>query len=947
MSAERWRRIEELFHEAADLAPIPRAEFLSRVCVGDDELRRQVESLLDNDKSKDDVLEAAVAEAVDQLPDDLLGQQIGPYVVTELLGAGGMGEVYRARDTKLERSVAIKVLPAALAQDPERLARFEREAKVLAALNHPNIAQIYGIEDRALVIELVDGQTLQGPLPIETALNYAKQIADALEAAHEKGIIHRDLKPANIMVTPEGVVKVLDFGLAAVAQSSDPSKPANSPTLTISPTRAGMILGTAAYMSPEQAAGKPVDKRADIWSFGVVLWEMLTGKGLFGGETISHTLAAVLTKEPDLRQVPVKTRRLLQSCLEKNPRRRLRDIGDVGLLLEEGEPPTTAPSRSLLGSMGWIAIASVAIVAAGVAGWGWWRATRPRERPLVRLNVDWGADISLPSPTAAGSSVALSPDGMRLVFVARVSGGQPRLFTRKLDQPQATELPGTEQAVAPFFSPDGQWIGFSVGRETSKISVEGGAVVPLAGDVEAPASSWAEDGIIVGHLGRGLVRIPFGGGAPTPLTQLTGGELLHAYPEILPGGKAVMFVSYQGAGPDAATIEAVSLMDHRQKILMPGGASPHYAPNGYLIYVQKGTLFAVAFDPDKLETHGNAVPILDDVGLSPSGSGEFDISGAPSGSGTLVYRSGRALGGTGMLTIQWLNAAGKKEPLLAKPGFYATPRLSPNGKRLALQVTEVAGENLWVYDPQRDAMTRLTFGGGAYLEPIWSPDGRYVVFGSLTKGIFWTRADGAGQPQTLTQSKGYQVPWSFTPDGKWLAYYELAGGGQIWTVPVEDQDGQLKAGKPEQFLKNQFNDIGSAFSPDRHWLAYTSNESGKDEVYVRVFPQPASGQGGKWQISNSGGTQPAWSRSGRELFYRVGDQIMAANYTVNGDTFVAEKPRVWIAKLGGVEWDLAPNGKRVAVLTPADTTEAPKQEHEVVLLLNFFDELRRRVTTGK
>jgi serine/threonine-protein kinase len=384
------------------------------------------------------------------------GTRRGPYEILAPIGAGGMGEVYRALDTKLKREVALKVLPDFFASDPERMARFQREAEVLASLNHPNIAQIYGVEERALVMELVPGESPKGPLSLETALNYAKQIADALEAAHEKGIIHRDLKPANIMVTPAGVVKVLDFGLAAVAQLADSSNPANSPTLTISPTRAGMIMGTAAYMSPEQARGRPVDKRADIWAFGVVLFEMLTGKRLFEGETVSDTLAQVLTKQPDWEQVSAKVRRLLKRCLEKDPKKRLRDIGDAWELLDDA-PAAIAPSPSQLGRTGWVA-AAVLVVALGVALWAPWRARKAADRPLTRLDVDLGADVSLPAPGAA-SSVAISPDGTRLVYA---SGSPPKLFTKRLDQPKPTELPGTEGTTTPFFSPDGQWLGFYV-----------------------------------------------------------------------------------------------------------------------------------------------------------------------------------------------------------------------------------------------------------------------------------------------------------------------------------------------------------------------------------------------------------------------------------------------------------------------------------------------------
>jgi Tol biopolymer transport system component/predicted Ser/Thr protein kinase len=874
-----------------------------------------------------------------------VGDRLGPYEILAPLGAGGMGEVYRAKDTKLDREVAIKVLPAALAEDPERLARFEREAKVLASLNHPNIAQIYGIEDRAIVMELVAGENLKGPLPLETALNYARQIADALEAAHDKGIIHRDLKPANIMITPAGVVKVLDFGLAAVTQASDSSNPANSPTLTISPTRAGMILGTAGYMSPEQARGKPVDKRADIWAFGVVLYETLTGRRLFEGETVSDTLAQVLTKEPDWEQVPAKVRRLLKKCLEKDPKKRLRDIGDAWELLEE--EPGTASSRSRFSLLGWVA-AAVLVAALGVALWAPWRAQKPVDRPLVRLDVDLGADVSLPPLSAAGS-VAISPDGTRLVYE---SGNPTKLFTRRLDQPKATELPGTERALAPFFSPDGQWVGFYVRGKLNKISIEGGAVVPLADVPDFSGASWDEDGSILLAEGPGndLVRIPSGGGTPERVEGLGKGEIALAYPQLLPGGKAILFVADSALDEDKLTIEVLTLADHRRKIVARGGASPRYLAAsggaGHLVYVNKATLFAIPFDLDKLETRGTAVPVLDDVAyLSQLGTGQFDISRT----GSMVYR--RSSGGASaiMATLHWVDPTGKKEALLAKPGVYANPSLSPDGKRVALMIGEGGSSDVWVYDPQRDAMTRLTFGGGAYLYPIWSPDGQYVVFGRLRSGgIFQTRADGAGQPQALTQTKSTQAPSGFTPDGKRLAYMEQAPAKvQIWTVPLEDQGGQLKAGKPEQFLKSGFRDGLPTLSPDGRWLAYTSNESGKLEVYVRAFPPPSSGQGGKWQISNNGGTSARWSRDIRDLLYQSGDQIMAASYTVKGNSFVPEKPRVWIAKLGGTEWDLAPDGKRVVVVTPVESAEAPKQEHEVVFLENFFDELRRRAPADK
>jgi WD40 repeat protein len=899
------------------------------------------------------------------------GTRLGVYEVTAQIGEGGMGQVFRARDTKLNRDVALKILPDAFASDPDRLARFTREAQTLASLNHPHIAQIYGLEESggvcALVMELVEGEDLsqqiaRGAIPVADALPMAKQIAAALEAAHEQGIIHRDLKPANVKVRRDCTVKVLDFGLAKAMEPTGAasSKVSQSPTITTpAMTQAGMLLGTAAYMSPEQAKGRVADRRSDVWAFGVVVYEMLTGQRAFKGEDVSDTLAFILTREPDWATLPADTppliRRLLRRCLEKDRTRRLDSAADARLEIDEAlAAPSVvdggalqtlaAPRVAGLRVLTWtLAASTLGLAVALVLLWAPWRAEKPVDRPLARLDVDLGADVSLPALGIGGSSVAISPDGTRLVYA---SGTPVTLFTRRLDQPKATELPGTQGAIGPFFSPDGQWVGFVTDGKLNKISVEGGAVVPL-GDLRGFAgASWGEDGTILVSeaLGKGLLRMPAGGAPPETVAPLGNGERVLAFPEILPGGKAVLFSAVTTPDVDKMTIEVLTLADRHRKILVRGGVFPRYLPTsggaGHLVYVNKATLFAIPFDLDKLETRGPAVPVLDDLAyLAQNGVGHFDISRT----GTLVYRRASA---SAMTTVQWVDPTGRKDSLQAKPRVYGFPRLSPDGKRIALTVIEGGSQDVWVYDPQRDAMTRLTFGGGLYSYPSWSPDGQYVVFSSAGRGVFQARADGASQPHALTQSKGDQYPGSFTPYGKRLAYVEPAGNPQIWTVPVEDQGGQLKAGKPEPFLKSSFNDSFPVFSPDGRWLAYQSRESGTSDVYVRAFPPPSSGLGGKWQISSSGGTELRWSRNGHELVYRSGDQIMATSYTVKGDTFVAEKPRVWIAKLGGTQWDLAPDGKRVAVLTPVETADAPKQEHEVVFLQNFFDELRRRVPVG-
>ena len=901
------------------------------------------------------------------------GTRLGPYEIVAPLGAGGMGEVYRAKDTNLDREVAIKVLPAVVAEDRERLARFEREAKVLASLNHPNIAQIYGLEAngdaRGLVMELVPGSTLSIPQPLEIALNYARQIAEALEAAHEKGITHRDLKPANIMITPEGVVKVLDFGLASVPSREGASDVANSPTVTMAATQAGVIMGTAAYMSPEQAAGKAVDRRADIWSFGVVLWEILTGTRLFAGETISHTLADVLRAPINFEKLPASVPppvvELLKRCLDRDLKTRLQAIGEARIAVQkcltDPKGGTVAPPALVraAGKLPWVA-AALASAAAALFGFGYYSATRPADlKPLVRLDVDLGSSVSLSS--ARGADAILSPDSTRLVFAS-----QGKLFTRKLDQPKATELPGTAGAFAPFFSPDGQWIAYFDGSKLKKLSLESGEQAILCNAAGVGGGSWGPDGNIIAPLSSAsaLSRVPSTGGAPTPVTELAPGETHHDWPQVLPGGKAVLFTSYTSVnGFAGSTIEVVSLTDPkgkagRRKVLQRGGFFGRYAAAshgaGHLAYMNSGTLFAVALDLDALEVRGAPVPVVEQVACNPTfGFAQLDLSGAPSSSGTLLYRSG-GVEGNGLVTIQWLDNAGRMQPLLAKPGAYQRPRLSPDGQRLALEIPTGTGPDVWIYNWPRDTMTRLTFDagvGGLAMSPVWSPDGRYIVFYGKG-GIFWTLSNGAGKPQPLTQGKTPQFPWSFTPDTKRLAWIEAKAGGGfgLWTAPVEGDGAGLRSGKPELFIEDAFDERYPMLSPDGRWLAYMSNESGTFQVYVRAFPD----RGGKWQISSNGGTYPVWSHDGHELFFRSGDgRVMVAAYTVKGDSLAADQPKVWSEKriaeqgmLGYASYDVARDGKRMAALMPVETPESQQAQSHVIFLLNFFDELRRKAPLG-
>ncbi len=572
------------------------------------------------------------------------------------------------------------------------------------------------------------------------------------------------------------------------------------------------------------------------------------------------------------------------------------------------------------------------------------------DRPLVRLDVDLGSDVSLASPQ--GADVIISPDGNRLVFVSR-----GRLFTRRLDQPKAVELAGTAGANSPFFSPDGQWVAFFATGQLKKISVDGGAAVTLCTVIQGRGGSWSEDGTIFASLnGTTLSRIPDAGGTPTTLAELAQGENQLRWPQVLPGGKAVLVSVRHAAGNfDEGSIDVVSVRDGRRKRLQRGGVFGRYLAtskeSGYLLYVNRGTVFAVPLDLDRLEVRGTPSPVLDDVGYgNNNGSAQIDASR----DGTLVYRAGAA---GGLVSLQWLDAAGKTEPLPAKAGTYGQPMVSPDGKQLAVSIANAGARDIWVYDWQRDAMSRLTFDGATFAFPVWHPDGRYIVFsvGYGDGGMSWTRADGARKPQPLTPSKSGQFPWSFSPDGKRLAFADFPGGpgqGDIWTVPVEPvedvQNGGpgLKAGKPEVFLQTPANELYPAFSPDGRWIAYRSNESGTDEVYVRAFPD----KGGKWLISNSGGVMAVWSRNGRELFYRTVDQhIMVVAYAVKGDVFVADKPRLWTEKrladtdLFGRNLDIALDGKRFVAMMSAAASDEQKSQSHVTFLQNFADEVRRRV----
>jgi Tol biopolymer transport system component len=889
------------------------------------------------------------------------GTKLGSYEVVAQIGAGGMGEVYRAHDTKLARDVAIKVLPANFVNDPERLSRFQREARMLAALNHANIATIYGLEQSGgvtcLVMELVPGETLAdrikaGPLPIEEALKIAIQIAEALEAAHEKSIIHRDLKPTNVKVTPEGKVKVLDFGLAKAFEGDVANDDmSNSPTLSAAATMQGVILGTAAYMSPEQARGKAVDKRTDIWAFGCVVYELLTRKQAFHGESTTEILAAVLREEPDWEilpaSTPVKIRDLLRRCLQKDANRRARDAGDARIEIEEAlaapvtaELTTAAPTKGIraLGRRGLILSLGTWLFGAAIAGVAVWNLKPTPQSPpqAVTRTV-----INLPPGRVlagfeSGPAVAISPDGTRLVYAAS-QGGIQRLYLRAMDSLlEAQSIPDTEGASSPFFSPDSQWLGFLSGGTLKKVSVGGGAAATIS-HAASGGASWGSQGMIAFPPGNAtlLQQVPDAGGAPQPLTRFEKGNNSHRWPEFLPGGKAVLFAVGRNVADWAnAQVAVQTVGTGERRDLIQGGTQPRYVAPGHLVYAQGGSLMAVPFDPERLQIKGASVPVVEGVMQSiSSGAAQYSISTT----GSLVYVPGGVKGAERKLV--WVDRNGAEQPLAAPGHAYESPRFSPDGQRIAV----VTDGQIWLYDLSRETFTRFTFEGNANSRPVWTPDGKRIAFFSTKDGplnLFWQLADGSGGLEKLAISDFIHVPDSFSPDGQLLAFHEAnpTTGEDILVLRLSDR-------KVQPFLRTPFNEADPRFSPDGRWIAYMSDESGRSEIYAQPYPGP----GGKWQISTDGGTEPVWNRNERELFYRSGNKMMAVEITTQPN-FALGNPRVLfegpyvLATVPISNYDVSPDGRRFLMVKPTEQVQAAPTQINVVL--NWFEELKRRVPTG-
>jgi serine/threonine protein kinase/Tol biopolymer transport system component len=989
MNPDRWRQVADVYESALEREPAARGAFLAEACREDSDLRREVESLLAQEHTPLVVdhgmvaVAAAVLEGISRLEP---GTVLGPYRVEAFIAAGGMGEVYRARDTKLNRDVALKVLPESLTRDPDRLVRFTREANLLASLNHPNIAAIYGFEDggdvHALVLELVQGPTLadriaRGPLALPEALSIARQISDALAAAHEHGVIHRDLKPANIKVRDDGTVKVLDFGLAKPVQDARSTKTGSEPTMgarespaVISPvvTATGVILGTAAYMSPEQAKGRPADKRSDVWAFGCVFYEMLTGTRAFDVDDVSETFAAVLKGRPDWTALPAETpaaiRRLLRRALEKDPRRRLSDAADARLEIDEAlelaaadasgeriQPGGTTRSQRALP---WAIVAALAI--ALVATIVVWRPWRTVTAPLSQnLSVDLGADAVLGGVIAATTPLAISRDGSMLAFVGE-RDRVDQLYLRRLGQLQAVPLV-TGAVSEPFFSPDGQWVGFvsiSDGK-LKKIPVAGGIAVPIC-DIHsdqpggARGASWGDDDYIVFNPSpeawKKLLRVSSAGGKPEPLSTLSEGEVAHRWPQVLPGAKAVLFSAFETQGGiDASNVVAQRLPSGPSKIVLRGAHYARYLRSGHLVYAQGARLFAVPFDLNRLEVTGQPVAVIQGVmTFKMSGASWFDVSDM----GTLAYVSGPLIGTE--VPILWMRRDGTTTPMRAALRDWRDPRFSPDGGRLAFYVDDGRQLDIYTYEWARDFTTRLTFDPAVHSNPVWSPDGRTIVFSSSRgpkqlANLYWLSADGSGQPHRLTESDDKQLATSWHPSGNYLAFEQQISEDQwdLMILPMEVSGSGWKAQTPQRVLSKNARRPGAMFSPDGRWLAYTSNESGRSEIFVRSFP----GLGVPWQVSSSGGTVPTWSRRRNELFYLSPDShLMVVSYTVEGSTFRANPPEQWsrqpINGRGGPRpFDLHPDGDRFVV--SGDMASKPSAD-KVVLISNFFDEVRRRLS---
>jgi eukaryotic-like serine/threonine-protein kinase len=902
------------------------------------------------------------------------GARLGPYEIQSALGAGGMGEVYRARDTRLKREVALKILPASFASDPDRLARFQREAEILASLNHPKIAAIHGLEEsdgiRALVMELVEGETLadrvaRGAIPIDEALPIARQIAEALEAAHEQGIIHRDLKPANIKLQPDGTVKVLDFGLAKLNDQNVPHGPnvlSLSPTIT-SPalmTGVGMLLGTAAYMSPEQAKGRPADKRSDIWAFGCVFYEMLTGRRAFEGEDVTETVAAVVRGEPQWNALPSALSQscalFLRRCLSKDAKQRLGDIRDMRLAMEGAFEPAVSVSQPVVAAapiwrraMPYAFTAAAAVLVSTIVAWYLWPASTPLNP--VRFFYDLPANQSFRN--AGRPVMALSADGRR--FVYNTTGG---LYLRSFGTLEARLIPGTEPvSTSPFFSPDGNWVGYFDNGQIKRIGLDGGAPVLICAATNPLGVSWERDNTILFGQPAGIMRVSADGGSPQLVIRVNQGESVYG-PQLLPDGDSVLFTITSRTGDsrwDNADVVVQSLATGKRTVLLHGGSDARFIRSGHLLYALRDALFAVPFDPARLQVTGGAVSVAQ--GIARAGNPTANTAAANyavSDTGTLVYLLAGARGGfvagNPVTTLVWVDRKGNEQSFDAPPRGYVYPRISPDGTRLAVDLRD-QDQDIWIWDFQRKTLTRLTFDPSLDGLPIWSPDGKRLVWSSQRGGVqlhlHWQAADGTGMVERLTDRSNPQRATSFTPDGKAIIVTEAQMGGQQDIVMLALDDKR----QVTSLIHTAFDEGNGVVAPDGRWLAYESNESGQYQIYVRPFPAVDSG---RWQLSTNGGRQPLWSRSGDELFYvDPTGALMHVNVVRTAAGFSAAAPvklmngtgyyYAWDDQNRGRTYDVSPDGQRFIRIKESALADRANDPARFVIVENWIEELKRQV----
>lgn len=864
-------------------------------------------------------------------------EQLAQYSLIEKIGQGGMGEVFRARDTNLGRDVALKFLPDTLAHDSDRLSRFEREARLLASLNHPNIASIHDFVEasgkRFLVLEMIEGEDLaerlaRGPMSVDEALNVARQIVDALETAHEEGVIHRDLKPANIKVSTEGNVKVLDFGLAKAWESDATSSDVmTSPTvMASSPTVAGVILGTAPYMSPEQARGGRVDKRTDIFAFGSVLYEMLTGRMCFTGETVSDTLAAVLRAGPDWDRLPEATprpiKRLLRRCLEKKPKQRLRDIGEARIVIdavlsgeaadETPETPAAAvatPRRRARSLVSWGLILVFAVTTA-VAGLAYFRIAR-REVPVVRTSILPPENVRFNLRGIHPGPVVISPDGKRIVYTGREAGGSSLLYVRELDATEATVLAGTEDAGYPFWSPDGLSVGFFANGKLKRVDVSGSPPLTLAEAPVGKGGTWNRRGTIVfaPSFNSPLHRIPDVGGESEPVTAIgtERGENSHRFPVFLPDGDRLLYFA-RGSG-EASTVRIGSLSGDVDRELLRANSNVDYAA-GFVLFLRQTTLMAHRFDPEKLEFAGDPVPVADPVRYIPGAMrGIFSASE----NGMLVYQAGLSVPG-GQLV--WRDPEGNELGRLGDIVQQDTHDISPDGRRVVSEVFENTGGtgDLWIYDVARSVRSRFTFDPGNDMDPVWSPDGRQIVFASSRTGraqLHIKNATGASNEELLVETENDSYPADWSSDGRYITFFmnDSTNTGDIWALPMFGER------SPRPVVATRYGEYGAVLSDDGHWMAYISDESGQFEVYVTSFPEPDS----KWQVSSGGGFEPRWDPKGKGVYYFGANNAFHFVEAERTDsTFAIGGTRMLFESNTAITYRIAPDGERFLVLEDAD-----------------------------